>query len=238
MPSAFPGSGFIKFCTVKSERMEHPKADLALLRELAKGKLDPRGFRGRTLPDLVTEAQGLKWWLDDEDFLGDAEQRKVYCETRLGAILKELQRRRRMRAIEPAKASQDTVRAIRESAPVADILENYTQVFYKSKDQFSFRCHKHGEDKHPSGVVYVKENRWFCYGCNVGGSVYDALQVYGDMSFPEALKYLSKYIGIDLELLPQKRQVKEVGVPKEYEGELHGIPENKGRPGMGQALRE
>ena len=61
-----------------------------------------------------------------------------------------------------------------------------------------FKCGKHGDDKHPSGRIYRDQQSWWCFGCNKGGDIYEAVMWYENQDFLYALRKLSNYIGIDL----------------------------------------
>ena len=203
--------------------------DLNFLRLIARGGLDPRGFRGRTLPDLVTEAQGLKGWQDDDDWLGDPEQRKVFCETRLAAIIKELHRREDIKARYGQPAHPHVIQALKETIPIADILERYTEVFYSNRDQWKFRCNLHGEDRTPSGVICNNEKRWYCYGCNVGGDIIDALQIYGRMDIREAIRELCSIAGLEPQLIPQKPKENQEPQEDSIPIDIHALPPKRTR---------
>lgn len=47
-------------------------------------------------------------------------------------------------------------------------------------------------EKSPSLVVYHKQNRWWDYGLNEGGTSIDLVMKLEDCDFKEAIKYLSK----------------------------------------------
>jgi hypothetical protein len=47
-------------------------------------------------------------------------------------------------------------------------------------------------EKSPSLVVYHKQNRWWDFGENIGGTVIDMVMKLEDCDFKEAIKYLSK----------------------------------------------
>jgi len=94
-----------------------------------------------------------------------------------GGILKEIKRRRAIAYDPRVNTDREIIQAIKDRIAIADVLEWYTDVFYASRDQGKFRCTLHGEDKNPSGVIYRTEARWWCFGCNKGGDVFDALSI-------------------------------------------------------------
>lgn len=65
------------------------------------------------------------------------------------------------------------------------------------KKYVAINCPFH-QDTHPSLYIYSDENRWWCFGCNTGGSNIDWIMRYNHLEFSEAVKYLAfHYLGID-----------------------------------------
>jgi len=61
--------------------------------------------------------------------------------------------------------------------------------------RMKYRCTLHGEDRNPSGVLYLNEGRYRCYGCNAGGDIFQLLLVFPPhRTFIEAVKWLSDRI--------------------------------------------
>jgi len=60
--------------------------------------------------------------------------------------------------------------------------------------KYKYRCPLHGEDKHPSGVLYEDDGRWWCYGCNKGGDIFSLLNMFPPyLNFTDALKQLTEW---------------------------------------------
>jgi len=110
----------------------------------------------------------------------------------------EILRRREIK-FTPGPTDPEIFSAIRQAVRVADVLERYTEVLYSDRKTFKFRCQLHGDgqDKTPAGVVYRDEARWWCFACNRGGDVVDALERYGGMSKGEAIRELCRMAGIE-----------------------------------------
>jgi DNA primase len=121
-----------------------------------------------------------------------------------GGIIKEIKRRQAIVYDPRANTDKEIIAAIKDRIPVVDVLEWYTDVFYASRDQGRFRCTLHGEDKNPSGVIYRTEARWWCFGCNKGGDVFDAVQAFEKTDLPHAIAKLARYIGLDTKPLIRK----------------------------------
>ena len=61
-----------------------------------------------------------------------------------------------------------------------------------SLNRMKYRCTMHGEDKTPSGMLYLGEGRYHCFGCNAGGDIFQMLLIFPPhRTFIEAVKWLS-----------------------------------------------
>jgi len=69
-------------------------------------------------------------------------------------------------------------------------------------------CPFHSE-KTPSFTVNEEKQIFHCFGCGIGGNVFNFLMRYNNVSFPEAVKYLAERAGMDISihsLSPAKRR--------------------------------
>ena len=132
------------------------------------------------------------------------ESHRYFWNCVIASAVKELQHRRHINAKGIKNPDREIIQVIKDDMPIADVLEWYTEVFYASRDQWRFRCTLHGEDKNPSGVIYTKEQRWWCFGCNKGGDVLDAVQLFERVDLPQAIKKLATHLGIELRPLIHK----------------------------------
>jgi len=66
--------------------------------------------------------------------------------------------------------------------------------YYGSSNKLKYRCTMHGDDKNPSGVLYVDEGRYHCFACGMGGDILKLMMVFRQMPFLEAVKWLSNRI--------------------------------------------
>lgn len=55
---------------------------------------------------------------------------------------------------------------------------------------YRYRCQFHGEDREPSGYLYVDEGRYHCFACHAGGDVFDLVIRMRGEGFAEALHWL------------------------------------------------
>jgi DNA primase len=58
-------------------------------------------------------------------------------------------------------------------------------------------CPFHSE-KTPSFTVTRSKQIFHCFGCGVGGTIFHFLMKYEHLSFPEAVAYLAKRVGVSL----------------------------------------
>ncbi len=105
---------------------------------------------------------------------------------------------------------REIIQTIKERIHLADVIEWYTEITYSNTDQMKFRCTLHGTDTSPSGVIYTKEQKWWCFGCNKGGDAFDAIQAFERIDLPTAIKKLANHLGI--ELRPLKENNKRMGI--------------------------
>jgi len=109
------------------------------------------------------------------------------------AITDELLRRKNLpKSYKPAT---EIIPAIKARADITEILENFTEVFaYQGKR--TYRCTLHGADRTPSGHIYQDTNSCWCFACQRGGDVIDAVKLFGNMDTAGAIKYLCQFYGI------------------------------------------
>ena len=91
----------------------------------------------------------------------------------------------------------DPVAQIREKIDLVSLIGEYIPV-KKAGRNFNALCPFHGE-KSPSFIISPERQLWHCFGCGKGGDVYTFLMEYEHMEFPEALRFLAKRTGIELQ---------------------------------------
>jgi len=162
--------------------------DRDIIKHLAQTNL-----RGITSSDIVCEIQSLRLQIENEK---DDNQR-FYLGCRFTHLLNELERRTRLNDNGIRTTNKEIIQTIKERVPIDTVLSWYTDVFtYKSK--WTYRCTLHGEDKHPSGVIYPEDGRFHCFVCQAHGDIFDAVQMFERLELIEAIKKLAKYIGLEI----------------------------------------
>ena len=85
---------------------------------------------------------------------------------------------------------------IREANDIVSVIGDYV-VLRKTGRNFKALCPFHTE-KTPSFIVSPEKQIFHCFGCGIGGNVFNFLMKYENISFPEAVRRLAKKAGISL----------------------------------------
>ncbi len=88
------------------------------------------------------------------------------------------------------------VEEIKSKIDIVSIIGEHVQL-NKSGSNFKGLCPFH-QEKSPSFMVSPELQIYKCFGCGEGGDVFNFLEKYEGMEFPEALKYLSEKTGVKL----------------------------------------
>ncbi len=91
---------------------------------------------------------------------------------------------------------EDKLAEIRNAADIVDVVSSRVQLKKAGRD-YSGLCPFHTE-KTPSFTVSPSKQIFHCFGCGTGGSVFNFLMLYENMTFPEAVETLSRQYGIPL----------------------------------------
>jgi DNA primase len=91
----------------------------------------------------------------------------------------------------------DKVQEVRERAAILDVVADYVSL-RKSGANYQGICPFHGE-KTPSFNVNPARAIFHCFGCGVGGNVFSFIMKMEGLSFPEAVKFLAKRVGVEIE---------------------------------------
>ncbi|MCM0081216.1 DNA primase [Geomonas sp. Red32] len=101
---------------------------------------------------------------------------------------------------------EDKVREVRERAPILEVVSDYMSL-RKSGANYQGICPFHGE-KTGSFNVNPARGIFHCFGCGVGGNSVDFIMRIESLSFPEAVKFLAKRVGVDIPERPLTRDEK------------------------------
>lgn len=88
------------------------------------------------------------------------------------------------------------IQQIKDRLSVTDVLADYIQM-KKAGANFKAVCPFHNE-KTPSFMVSPSKQLWRCFGCGLGGDIFEFIKLAENVEFPEALKILADRAGIEL----------------------------------------
>jgi DNA primase len=107
--------------------------------------------------------------------------------------------------------ADDKVQEVRERAAILDVVADYVSL-RKSGANYQGICPFHGE-KTPSFNVNPARAIFHCFGCGVGGNVFSFIMKMEGLTFPEAVKFLAKRVGVEIEerapTVAEKRRIDE-----------------------------
>lgn len=90
----------------------------------------------------------------------------------------------------------DVVQQIKEKLNIIDIIAPYVELKRSSKN-FVGRCPFH-QEKTPSFNVSPDRGRYHCFGCGVGGDIFNFVEEMEGVDFKESLKILALKAGVEL----------------------------------------
>ncbi len=93
--------------------------------------------------------------------------------------------------------SQKSIQEVLETAKVEEVVEDFVRLKRRGVNMIGL-CPFHNE-KTPSFTVSPSKNIFKCFGCGQGGGPTQFLMEHENLSFPEAIRYLAKKYGIELE---------------------------------------
>jgi DNA primase len=91
----------------------------------------------------------------------------------------------------------DQTSQIRERIDIVSFISEFIAV-KKAGRNFSALCPFHGE-KTPSFMISPERQRWHCFGCQKSGDCFTFIMEYEHMDFLEALRFLAKKTGVELQ---------------------------------------
>jgi hypothetical protein len=96
------------------------------------------------------------------------------------------------------RLTAETIDAVRSTVRVEDVIAERI-VLRRSGKVLVGSCPWHKSRSRRSFVVYPDRQSWRCWGCAVGGDVFDFLGRYAGASFPATVKLLAAHSGIELD---------------------------------------
>lgn len=162
-----------------------------------------QNLRGYSLWRLVAEMQKIQQEVEDWESIqasGGLCEAELWMAMRYSdCVLAEVRRRESIYQKVQASPKQIEIQAVKQLCQGEEwfnVAERYVPVLAVGGAR-KFRCHLHGDgrDREASGTLSL-EGRWWCFGCNRGGDVFDFLMTYGRLTFGEAAALLGKLYGL------------------------------------------
>ena len=104
---------------------------------------------------------------------------------------------------------QDKIIEIRDRASIVEVISDYVTL-KKAGRNYMGLCPFHAE-KTPSFTVSEEKGIFHCFGCQTGGSVFQFLMHYDQLTFPEAVERVAKRYGITIERMERPEAQREAG---------------------------
>lgn len=90
--------------------------------------------------------------------------------------------------------SQEKLEELAEQIDIVDLVGRTEELHQKGQNYF-IKCPFHSGDNTPSLCIYPETNRWYCFGCGAGSSVYDWIMKKEGITFPEAFEKVCNMVG-------------------------------------------
>lgn len=103
--------------------------------------------------------------------------------------------------------SQKTVQEIFETAKIEEVVQDFVSLKRRGVNMIGL-CPFHSE-KTPSFTVSPSKNIYKCFGCGQGGNAVQFIMEHEGFSFPEALRWLAKKYGIEIEEIETSQKAQE-----------------------------
>src|SRR3989338_10764179 len=95
------------------------------------------------------------------------------------------------------------VQEIKDKLPIMEIVADYVQL-KKAGTNYKGVCPFHSE-KTPSFMVSPNKQIWHCFGCGLGGDIFEFIKQVENVEFLEALKILADRAGVELKKPTQEQ---------------------------------
>jgi DNA primase len=96
-----------------------------------------------------------------------------------------------------ARIKEEDIDALRERADIVEVIGSYVRLKREGAHGFKGLCPFHSE-KTPSLRIDAAKGLWHCFGCGLGGNVYQFVQKAESLPFPEAVEWLARKVGFEL----------------------------------------
>src|SRR4030043_1228939 len=91
---------------------------------------------------------------------------------------------------------EEKIAEVKERSSIVEVISDFVSLKKSGKNHLGL-CPFHSE-KTPSFTVNEEKGIFHCFGCGVGGNIFNFLMRANHLSFPEAVKEVAKRYGIIL----------------------------------------
>lgn len=110
---------------------------------------------------------------------------------------------------------EEVIEEVRQRNDIVDVISGYVQLKRQGSNYVGL-CPFHSE-KTPSFSVSPGKQMYYCFGCHVGGTVFNFIMEYENYTFPEAVKALADKAGVKL---PEVEYTEEARKKENYKARL------------------
>ena len=119
------------------------------------------------------------------------------------------------------KYNNEQLDAMAEEIDLVDYI-GQTEELHRKGNKYFIRCPLHSGDNTPSLCINPDTNKWHCFGCGEGSSIYDWMVKYEKLSFREAVEKVAELAGTDFSEVVESESMallKEIKHQKEIKNE-------------------
>ena len=96
------------------------------------------------------------------------------------------------------RISGEQLNELASKIDIVDLIGQTEELHRRGRNYFCC-CPFHKNDDTPSLCIYPNSNKWYCFGCDSGSSVFDWIMKKQNVQFPEALRIVCDMVGEDVE---------------------------------------
>jgi DNA primase len=117
---------------------------------------------------------------------------------------------------------RDIIELVRARARIEEIIARYVPSLNKRGANYVGLCPFHKE-KTPSFTVSSDKQMFYCFGCHTGGNVFSFISKSENLSFPQAVRFIGKIVGIEVRDEDEKKDstVEDILRINEYTAKLY-----------------
>ena len=118
--------------------------------------------------------------------------------------------------------SEQTIKKIMNAVDIVEVIRDFQPDIHKAGNGYECLCPFHPDRRTGSFSVNPRKNMCYCFSCEKGGDAVYYLMEGRGMSYPDALRYLGRKYGIEVEGSEKFRNV-----PKAKPREFTIVPDNR-----------